>query len=63
MAFVKRMMMAGATVLLGYAVKKLMGRIEVQAEAMKQRVEEQRPKSEFKQLKLDPKTGEYYAED
>jgi hypothetical protein len=63
MAFVKRMMAAGATVLLGYAMKKLMGRIQAQAEAAHQRVEEQRPQSEFKRLKQDPKTGEYYAED
>jgi hypothetical protein len=63
MAFVKRMMMAGATMLVGYAMKRLMTRIEAQAETMKQRQEEQRDPKEFKQLKQDPKTGEYYAED
>jgi hypothetical protein len=63
MAFVKRMMMAGATMLMGYAMKRLMTRIEAQAETMKQRQEEQRDPKEFKQLKQDPKTGEYYAED
>ncbi len=63
MAVLKRMMTAGATLLLGYAMKKLMTRVEAQAEAMKQRAEEQRDPKEFKQLKQDPKTGEYYAED
>jgi hypothetical protein len=63
MAFVRRMMMAGATVIMGYAIKKLMGKIEAQADAMKQRAEEKRDPSEFKRLKQDPKTGEYYAED
>ena len=63
MAFVKRMMMAGATVLMGYMVKKLVARVEAQGEAMKQRAEEQRDPKEFKKLKQDPTTGEYYAED
>jgi hypothetical protein len=63
MVFVKRMMMAGATMLLGYAVKRVVGRIEAQAEAMKQKAEEDRPVTEFKKLKQDPATGEYYAED
>ena len=63
MAFVKRMMMAGATMLVGYVMKRLMTRIEAQADTMKQRQEEQRDPSEFKRLKQDPKTGEYYAED
>jgi hypothetical protein len=63
MAFVRRMMTAGATLLLGYAMKKLMSKVEAQAEAMRTRAEEQRDPKEFKQLKQDPKTGEYYAED
>lgn len=63
MAFVKRMMMAGATMLVGYAMKRLMTRIEAQAEVAKQRQEEARDPKEFKRLKQDPKTGEYYAED
>ncbi len=63
MAFVRRMMMAGATMLVGYAIKRLMRNVEAQAETMKQRAEEQRDPSEFKRLKQDPKTGEYYAED
>jgi hypothetical protein len=63
MAFVKRMMMAGATVLLGYMVRKIVARVEAQGEAMKQRTEDQRDPKEFKKLKQDPATGEYYAED
>lgn len=63
MAFVKRIMMAGATMLVGYAMKRLMTRIEAQADTMKQSQEDARDPSEFKRLKQDPKTGEYYAED
>jgi hypothetical protein len=63
MAFFRRMMTAGATLLLGYAVKKLMTRVEAQAETMRTQAEERRDPREFKQLKQDPKTGEYYAED
>jgi hypothetical protein len=63
MAFVRRIMMAGATMLVGYAMKRLMTRIEAQADTMKQRAEENRDPSEFKKLKQDPATGEYYAED
>ena len=55
--------MASATMLVGYAMKRLMTRIEAQAETMKQRQEEQRDPKEFKRLKQDPVTGEYYAED
>jgi hypothetical protein len=63
MAFMRRIMMAGATMLVGYAMKKLMTRIEAQADAMKQQAEDQRDPAEFKKLKQDPATGEYYAED
>ena len=67
MVFVRKMMTAGATLLLGYAMKKLMTRVEAQlknqSDAMRTKSEEARHPSEFKQLKLDPKTGEYYAED
>lgn len=56
-------MMAGATVLAGYAMKKLMTNIEAQAERMKVKAEEARDPKEFKQLKQDPATGVYYAED
>jgi hypothetical protein len=63
MAFFRRMMAAGATLLLGYAVKKIVAKVEAQAETMKQQQEDQRDPSEFKRLKQDPTTGEYYAED
>ena len=63
MAFIRRMMMAGATMVMGYAIKRLMSRVEAQAESMRTRAEEQRDPKEFKQLKQDPKTGEYYAEE
>ena len=63
MNFFRKMMMAGATVLAGYAMKKLMTNIEAQAERMKVKAEEARDPKEFKQLKQDPQTGVYYAED
>ncbi len=63
MAFFKRVMTAGATLLLGFAMKKLMTRVEAQADAMRNQAEDQRDPKEFKRLKQDPKTGEYYAED
>jgi hypothetical protein len=63
MAFFRRIMTAGATLLLGYAVKKLMTRVEAQADAMRTQAEDHRDPGEFKRLKQDPKTGEYYAED
>jgi hypothetical protein len=63
MAFIRRMMAAGATLVLGYAMKKVMDKMQAQAEAVRTKMEEQRDPKEFKQLKLDPKTGEYYAEE
>jgi hypothetical protein len=63
MAFVRRMVTAGATLLIGYAFRKMMARVEAQGEVLQQRAEEQRDVTEFKKLKQDPKTGEYYAED
>jgi hypothetical protein len=63
MTIVRKFMMAGATMLAGYALKKIMGRIEAQAEKIKQRAEEKRDPREFKRLKQDPETGVYYAED
>jgi hypothetical protein len=63
MAFFRRMMAAGATVLLGYAVKKVVKKIEAQAEAQRVKTEEAREPAEFKRLKQDPETGVYYAED
>ncbi len=70
MTFVRKIMMAGATMLLGYAMKKLMGRLEAQAKSMQDQAEKARDQAEnardpkeFKQLKQDPQTGVYYAED
>ena len=63
MAFFRRIFTAGATLLLGYAVKKLMTKVEAQADAMRTQADDQRDPKEFKQLKQDPTTGEYYAED
>jgi hypothetical protein len=63
MTIVRKLMMAGATMLAGYALKKIMGQIEAQAEKIKQQAEEKRDPKEFKRLKQDPQTGVYYAED
>jgi hypothetical protein len=63
MAFFRRMLAAGATMVLGYAMKKLMDKVEAQTNTMREKAEEQRDPKEFKQLKQDPKTGVYYAED
>lgn len=59
----KRLMMAGATMLAGYAMKKMMGKLENHAEAARVATEEQRDPKEFKRLKQDPATGVYYAEE
>jgi hypothetical protein len=70
MTFVRKIMMAGATMLMGYAVKKLMGNLEAQAKKMQEHAEKARETAEnnrdpkeFKRLKQDPQTGVYYAED
>ncbi len=63
MTIVRKLMMAGVTMLAGYALKKVMGQIEAQADRVKQRAEERRDPREFKRLKQDPETGVYYAED
>lgn len=63
MTIVRKLMMAGVTMLAGYALKKVMGQIESQADRVKQRAEERRDPREFKRLKQDPETGVYYAED
>jgi hypothetical protein len=70
MTFVRKIMAAGATMLMGYAVKKLMGQMEAQAERMREQMEKakeeaenKRDPKEFKRLKQDPQTGVYYAED
>lgn len=67
MTLVRKLMMAGATMLAGYAIKKIMGQIQAQADQMaekiKQQAEEKRDPREFKRLKQDPVTGVYYAEE
>ncbi len=67
--FFKRLIMAGATMLAGYAMKKVIGSLESRAETARNQADEQLrarnagdPK-EFKRLKQDPATGVYYAED
>lgn len=64
--FFKRLMMAGATMLAGYAMKKMMASLESRAEMARTTAEAQRDAhdvKEFKRLKQDPATGVYYAED
>ena len=61
--FFKRIMMASATLLAGYAMKKMLGSLENHAEAARTKAEEVRDPKEFKRLKQDPETGVYYAED
>ena len=70
MTFMRKIMAAGATMVLGYALKKIMGNLEAQANRMKEeaekareRAENERDPREFKRLKQDPATGVYYAED
>jgi hypothetical protein len=70
MTIVRKVMMAGATMLLGYAMKKLMGNLEAQAKKMQDQAEKahdqaenNRDPKEFKRLKQDPQTGVYYAEE
>lgn len=70
MTFVRKIMMAGATMLMGYAMKKLVGQVEAQAkrmqdeaEKMREQAENNRDPKEFKRLKQDPQTGVYYAEE
>ncbi len=61
--FFKRLMMAGATMLAGYAMKKVIGSLESRAEMARSKAEENLDPKEFKRLKQDPATGVYYAED
>ncbi len=63
MGFIRAIMAAGATALAAFAIKKLVGKIEQQAEAVRVKREDARDPSEFKRLKQDPVTGVYYAED
>ena len=67
--FFKRLMMAGATMLAGYAMKKVMTTMERRLETARVKADEQMQAQksgdvrEFKRLKQDPATGVYYAED
>ncbi len=63
MRYVKSLMMAGATMLVGYAMKKMLGQIENQMEQSRVKAEASRDPKTFKRLKQDPATGVYYAED
>jgi hypothetical protein len=63
MRFIKSMMMAGAAMLAGYAMKKMLGQIESQMENARVKAEASRDPESFKRLKQDPATGVYYAED
>lgn len=63
MRFVKSLFAAGAALLAGYALKKMVGAIEKQADAARVKREDMRDPAEFKRLKQDPATGVYYAED
>ena len=63
MRFVKSLMMAGVAMLAGYAMKKMLGQIESQVEHARVTAEASRDPKTLKQLKQDPVTGVYYAED
>ena len=63
MRFVKSLVAAGVTMLVGLALKKMIGSIEKQAEAQRVKREDARDPADFKRLKQDPVTGVYYAED
>jgi hypothetical protein len=63
MTIFKKLMMAGTTLVAGYAMKKMMKTIESHGEKIRQQAENSRDPGEFKRLKQDPATGIYYAED
>jgi hypothetical protein len=63
MRFVKSLMMAGATMLAGYAMKKMLGSLQAQIENAEAKAEASRDPKTLKQLKQDPVTGVYYAEE
>lgn len=63
MRFIKSMMMAGAAMLAGYAMKKMLGQLQSQMENAQVKAETSRDPKTLKQLKQDPVTGVYYAED
>lgn len=54
------------TMVAGYALKKMMASVEAQAEKMREAeaaAREPKTPQDMKQLKQDPVTGVYYAED
>lgn len=63
MTIFKKLMMAGVTMLAGYATKKMLRTIESHGEKIRAQAENARDPGEFKRLKQDPATGVYYAED
>lgn len=63
MRYVKSLMMAGAAMLAGYAMKKMLGQLQAQIENAQVKAEASRDPKTLKQLKQDPVTGVYYAED
>ncbi|MCA0433618.1 MAG: hypothetical protein LCH46_10150 [Proteobacteria bacterium] len=63
MSFIRTIFAAGATAIAAFAIKRMVGALERQAEAVRVRREESRDPNEFKRLKQDPVTGVYYAED
>jgi uncharacterized protein with PhoU and TrkA domain len=63
MRYLKSLLMAGTAMLAGYAIKKMIGKIEAQVESARVKAESARDPKTLKQLKQDPVTGVYYAED
>ncbi len=66
MAIIRKAAGALLAMVAGYAIKKMMSRIEAQATQMREQAEqakEPRAPKDLKQLKQDPVTGVYYAED
>ena len=63
MRYLKSLLMAGTAMLAGYAIKKMIGKIEAQVENARVKAESSRDPKTLKQLKQDPVTGVYYAED
>jgi hypothetical protein len=63
MRYLKSLLMAGTAMLAGYAIKKMIGKIEAQVENARVKAEATRDPKTLKQLKQDPVTGVYYAED
>ncbi len=63
MSVFKTILAASATAIAAFAMRKMVGALERQAETVRVRREESRDPREFKRLKQDPATGVYYAED